>query len=121
MNKRQIPKPFIDAVGNGSEEDAEALLELYFSVHHLIDDPEQEMCPWDQCTHFYRVQEWYRTDSIPPVIKALAPTLDDAKNLTLHWLETFPHICSVFEDWMFRRDELENPSAKNFIAELIGN
>lgn len=116
----RTPEPLLDAVNNGTDEDAEALLTLLFAPHMLIDDPQQEDGNWFDITPAFAVRRWYMENEIPPVIQKIAPTWEDAKRVAVEWLEACPHTCADYDEWNWNREILDDQSPKTYLINLLG-
>lgn len=117
---RKIPQPILDALLGGNDDDAEALLDLLFAPHMLLDDPEQENGHWFDADHAFPVRRWYIDGTIPPVIKKIAPTWENAKRVAVEWLEDCPHTCYEYDEWNLNRESLDDQSPKAYLKALVG-
>jgi hypothetical protein len=113
------PRPLADVFLRQAEADTEALLDLLFCCHNLVDDPEQEDGPWHNSDIAFFVKRWYLNAQVPPALKDIAPTWDDAVLVAEQWLQSWPHDCGEFEYWAYRRDEMEDPTAIGYMRSLL--
>lgn len=120
MTERQIPLQLVDAIENGTDEDAEALLDLLFAPHMLLDDQEQKDCNWFDTDMAFPVRLWYMEGNVPRVIQPIAPTWEDAKRVAVEWLKVVPHTCADYDDWNWNREVLDDPSPKAYLKAMLG-
>jgi hypothetical protein len=113
------PAPLASALLRQSEADVEALLQLLFCCHQLLDEPEQVEVTWHDCSIAWPVKGWYLDSNVPEVVLALAPTWESAISLTTDWLQVWPHDCGEYDYWAYRRDELDDPSAMAFFRGML--
>lgn len=95
------------------------LLELLFACHLLIDDPEVDQSMWYQCDHSFNLEKLYRESSLTNALKSVAPTWDDAKYVSEKWLKEWRHDCGEYDWWVFRSDELDDPSAISYFRGMM--
>lgn len=117
--KNEIPQALLDAIAYGTDDDAEALLDLLFAPHLLLDDPRQEDGNWYDSDIAFHVKRWYTENKIPPVIQPIAPTWEDAKRVAVEWLKACPHSCAAYDEWNWGRDSLEDQSPKSYLKALL--
>jgi hypothetical protein len=113
------PQPLADAFLSQSESDVEALLDLLFCCHQLVDDPEQEDSKWFNVDSAWLVRKQYMEGQVHPALMAIAPTWDDAMRITLEWLKTWPHDCGEYDYWGYGRDEMDDVTAIAFLREMM--
>ena len=113
------PQPIADAFLRADEAALEILLDLLFACHDLVDNPEQEDHLWHQVDVAWMIKRLYDEERIPPALAVAAPTWDDAIRVSEEWLRQFPHDCSEFEWWGWRRDEWETPSIVAFFRGML--
>jgi hypothetical protein len=112
------PAPLADAFLRQSEPDVEALLNLLFCCHLLVDDPEQEDGNWHESSTAWPVKGWYQEGNVPASLLAIAPTWDDAIRVTTEWLSSWPHSCAEYDYWSCSHQE-EDPTAIGYLRGML--
>lgn len=113
------PAPLANALLRQSEEDVEALLELLFCCHQLVDDPEQEESKWYNTDTAWFVKRWYLDCKIPEALKEIAPTWEQAMAVTITWLKSWPHDCGEYDYWSHQRFDIEDETAISYFREML--
>jgi hypothetical protein len=103
----------------GSESDLELLLDLLFAAHLLVCDNEIERPNWFYTDIGWPIWRLYENNTVPPLLRSLAPEVADAVALARQWQSEWTHSCGEYEWWAWRRDEWGDLSIKGFFRDML--